>query len=205
MQLISLDSKELAETIKRLENELKKAGLNPQFSKSDPQLTDTLKEQYSLPEIYVEFLQNYNPKNVVINPSPFQEIEFYPTEYLEEGQLGYAVNSETGDRIESWSDSWVVFAYDAGDPYFFDTSKKWEKESPVFSARHGQGSWEPHLVASTFSQFLLILIEWLNILGDPECYDKRSAEISDEGIKRLKEMLLKIDDQALKSGHWWVE
>ncbi len=54
--------------------------------------------------------------------------------------------------------SWLVIGYEelCGDPFFVDLN---EKELPVFTAAHGEGAWNPLLIASSFIGFIECLNE----------------------------------------------
>ena len=60
--------------------------------------------------------------------------------------------------VGDWKRSWLVIGYEdsLGDPLFVDLSAP---ELPVFTAAHGEGEWNPVLVASSFSGFIEALKE----------------------------------------------
>jgi hypothetical protein len=80
---------------------------------------------------------------------------FRPRELLR-GQVGFAVgnNGESlvGTAPGDWRPEWVVIGYETacGDPIFASV----DPPHPVFSAMHGQGSWEPKLLAPSLAAFM---------------------------------------------------
>ena len=75
----------------------------------------------------------------------FRTVHLLPAAELEAAQQGY--------EGEDWSPSWLVVAQEdeLGDPIFVDTSAEL---LPVFTAAHGEGSWEPVQVADSFDGFV---------------------------------------------------
>lgn len=72
-----------------------------------------------------------------------------------QGQVGYAVGRDgesfVGTGPGDWRPEWMVIGYEmaCGDPIFASQ----ESPHPVFTAMHGQGSWEPTLVAQSLDGF----------------------------------------------------
>ncbi|MDR2012676.1 MAG: SMI1/KNR4 family protein [Rhodanobacter sp.] len=75
-------------------------------------------------------------------------IEFFSLAALKKEQAGYVGSN--------WNKSWLVLARETacGDPIFIDQS---QTQLPVYTAMHGEGSWELTPVASSWSQFLAAL------------------------------------------------
>jgi hypothetical protein len=76
---------------------------------------------------------------------------------IDAGQVGYSVSSDgeylcTGDP-GTWRQNWIVIGYETscGDPLFMDSS---DDQLPVFTAMHGEGSWEPRRVAISLEIFV---------------------------------------------------
>jgi len=92
----------------------------------------------------------------------YQTVRLFPVEDLEGAQLGYSVGDSgedfTGENEGDWKRSWLVIAYEdlLGDPLFVDLSAP---ELPVYTAAHGEGEWNPVLVASSFDGFMGALNE----------------------------------------------
>jgi len=75
---------------------------------------------------------------------------------LSQGQIGYGIDPEGellwGDAVGDWKKSWLVIGYEGmcGDPIFIDTEAS---GYPVFTAIHGQGDWNPKLIAVSLDAF----------------------------------------------------
>jgi|Tabmets5t2r1_1033131.scaffolds.fasta_scaffold52389_2 hypothetical protein len=78
----------------------------------------------------------------------YTTVTLHPAEELESAQAGY----EGGD----WRETWLAIGHEdlTGDPLFVDTA---DDALPVYTAMHGEGSWEPTLVADSFSGFVTAL------------------------------------------------
>jgi hypothetical protein len=82
-------------------------------------------------------------------------IRLFRSSEVAKGQLGFAVasNGESlgGAGPGDWRPEWVVIGIETacGDPIFASQ----ETPHPVFSAMHGQGFWEPKLVAPSIAAF----------------------------------------------------
>ena len=87
----------------------------------------------------------------------YKKVTLFNKSELTKAQTGYSigpsgqtlVGSETGD----WKDTWLVIADEdeSGDPIFIDlASEDW----PVYTAIHGEGSWEPERIADSFRGFV---------------------------------------------------
>jgi hypothetical protein len=67
-------------------------------------------------------------------------------------QIGYSVRP-TGEPLETdWRKEWVVIGYEecCGDPIFLDSSVD---GFPVYTATHGEGTWEAKLIAASLEAF----------------------------------------------------
>jgi hypothetical protein len=82
-------------------------------------------------------------------------IELYPVQELESAQVGYSLDpngrSLVGDGKGYWHKEWLVIGHETacGDPIFVSKDHPY----PVFTAIHGQGEWDPTLVAPSVEQF----------------------------------------------------
>jgi hypothetical protein len=87
-------------------------------------------------------------------------IRLYEIEQLQSAQIGYSVGADgisfTGNQEGDWRDGWLVIGYEdlSGDPIFIDVL---QEECPVYSAMHGEGSWNPRLIASSIDGFTMAL------------------------------------------------
>ena len=92
----------------------------------------------------------------------YQAVKLFPADEVQEAQLGYSVGDAgedfTGENAGDWKRSWLVIGYEdlLGDPLFVDLSAP---ELPVYTVAHGEGEWNPVLVASSFNGFIAALKE----------------------------------------------
>jgi hypothetical protein len=87
-------------------------------------------------------------------------IQLFRSDELARRQVGFAVASNggslVGDGPGDWRPEWVVIGHDTacGDPVFASD----EIPYPVFTAMHGEGSWDPKLVAPSLEAFTQCLM-----------------------------------------------
>lgn len=91
----------------------------------------------------------------------YQDIKFFAPDKLEEEQIGYRVdtdnNSLIGDAEGDWKEEWFAIGNDnLGDPIIVDTS---EPSFVVMTAMHGEGEWEPGLIAESLEKFKNIILQ----------------------------------------------
>lgn len=93
-----------------------------------------------------------------------------PTE-LDEAQTGYSVDTNGTPLVDgepgSWQRGWVVIGYEdsCGDPIFIDTETE---DFPVYTAMHGTGKWEPHLIATSLRNFAAAMSEVREVAKERE-------------------------------------
>ena len=98
---------------------------------------------------------------------PFRSVSFgamairlYEIEQLQSAQVGYSVGADgisfTGNQEGDWRDWWLVIGYEdlSGDPIFIDVL---QEDCPVYTALHGEGSWDARLIASSIGGFAVAL------------------------------------------------
>jgi hypothetical protein len=75
-------------------------------------------------------------------------IEIYPCAAISNQQVGYRVSPDGRSLIghNGWKEEWTVIGRDklVGDPIFIDVRRV---GFPVFTAAHGEGVWEPFMIA----------------------------------------------------------
>lgn len=89
----------------------------------------------------------------------YNEINFFKADSLEEEQVGYSFDTNGKSLITGqegdWQKEWIAIATDQmGDPFIVDTSCTNLK---VLSAAHGEGTWEPFIVADNLDNFKSII------------------------------------------------
>lgn len=62
----------------------------------------------------------------------------------------------TDSKKGRWKGTWLVIANEdeSGNPIFVDLASD---NIPVFTARHGEGKWQPELIADSFQGFVQVL------------------------------------------------
>jgi len=171
-----------------------------------PAVVEGLVQRYGLPPVYRAFLLALGRQGLSVLPGPFQELVIYSAPELERAQVGFR-GPRLGDdgfvAPHGWRRTWIVIAFDNGDPYFLDVTKTLPGgDTPVWTAMHGTGTWEPHLAASSLAQFLQILRVWARIVVphyDPENPDE---PLDDAHLRRLTNEITQIDSAA--ASHWTI-
>jgi hypothetical protein len=144
------------------------------------------------------------------NSVPFDAVSFgYLAVHLlkpgeiEGGQDGYPdwAAAESG---QDWKEEYLVIGHEdlAGDPLFIDTS---DALFPVYTAVHGEGEWEPDMIACSFRDFayFLTLIRQASAGRDnPTALE--SNPLSEEERARI---LGEIADTGISSTFWkdWLD
>lgn len=172
----------------------------------DPQLVAALAERYELPTAYHAFLLGLGRQGLALLPGPFQELIVYAGPEIERAQVGFRGTRPGNDSFvapHGWRRSWIVIAFDNGDPYFLDTAKATsDGECAIWTAMHGTGTWEPRLAASSLAQFLQVLRVWARIVVshyDPENPDE---PLDDAHLRRLTSEITQVD--AAATDHWII-
>jgi hypothetical protein len=116
-----------------------------------------------LPDRYNKLRENWPSDEVSYGSGG---IKLFGAGELENGQLGYSVapdgSSLCSGENGAWRPNWVVIGYKTGlgDPLFVDTDLA---TLPVFTAMHGEGAWEPVLVAASVEAFGICIEEFARI------------------------------------------
>jgi hypothetical protein len=89
----------------------------------------------------------------------YNEINFIHPDNLDEEQIGYSFDSNGNSLIigndGDWQEEWLVIATDQlGDPIIVDISSP---KLTVLSTAHGEGSWEPFVIANSLESFKAII------------------------------------------------
>lgn len=137
-------------------------------------------------------------------------IEIYPVHQIEAGQIGYSVDprgmSLVGDREGDWREEWIVIGHETtcGDPIILLTDSPY----PVFTAIHGQGTWDLSAVAPSLEQFWRCLHVY-RLFAAPlggfidEGENARSPEEIDEYISQISS-ICEGDSDALFTWALWA-
>lgn len=151
--------RDLAESLSALEKALESSDGPARFGRADKHHLERLKERFSLPRRYVEFLAEHDPLDICTK-SPSEHVRLIPSHSLDEEQTDFATDLEgkllTAPSKNGWRPTWFIIAHSAllGDPYFLDTAQRdAEGDCPVYTAMSGKDTWRPRLCASTFTLF----------------------------------------------------
>ncbi|HYI77456.1 MAG TPA: hypothetical protein VEW65_07525 [Chryseolinea sp.] len=85
----------------------------------------------------------------------YRDMSFFKSNVLTEEQKGYNVDSANRSLVTGkegdWREEWIVIgSTELGDPLFVDTSSK---ELRVMTAMHGEGQWDPSIIAESLAIF----------------------------------------------------
>ena len=109
---------------------------------------------------------------------------------LVEWQEGYRWEAGSRDRLDpEWKPQWVAIANWDGDPAIADTSKP---ETPIYTAMHGEGTWEPKPIAPNLGAFLAAVGIWAEVV-----HGRFQGDITDEEFE-MRADVRKVLDAALE-------
>lgn len=198
---------DLTESISALRLALKQLDLEAAFGVGDAQQASLLRERFSLPRRYVEFLLESNPLSVE-TATPAERVQFIALGDLLTEQVDHCLSPDgaliTKPTRNGWRPSWFVIARSGllGDPYFLDTSQvDAEGDCPVYCAMSGTESWQPKLCGSNFASFLKVLAVTMEVAEgfDLDDFDPDNERVFRETVgPRIRE----VDPAAQKAGHW---
>jgi len=135
----------------------------------------------------------------------FNEINFFNVDNLDEGQIGYRVDTNGNSLVDgkegNWQKEWLVIANDQlGDPIIIDTNSP---NLTVLTSQHGEGDWETTVIADSLDTFKNITFILDNISKNrTNPVDIEKNPISD---KELKLVLTQIEEQNPGSELWFWE
>lgn len=98
----------------------------------------------------------------------YSEINFIQPDNLDEEQIGYSIDTNGNSLVTGndgdWQQEWLVIATDhIGDPIIVDVSTS---DLTILSAEHGEGDWQPLVIADSLEKFKNILSNLDNISKD---------------------------------------
>lgn len=90
---------------------------------------------------------------------PRVPVTIYPLDEIHQRQVGYRFDSSGRSLItqDGWRSEWIVIGHEdlCGDPLIIDVSRS---HLPVLTAAHGEGTWEPVVIARSVA----VLVESLD-------------------------------------------
>ncbi|MFL5742600.1 MAG: hypothetical protein ACJ75B_20420 [Flavisolibacter sp.] len=133
------------------------------------------------------------------------EINFIQADSLDEEQIGYSIdqygNSLVTGQDGDWHEEWLVIGADQlGDPIIVDVSST---KLTILSAAHGEGSWEPFVIADSLDAFKNII----SILGNVSKERTNPVDMKKNPLtdKERQEALRRIEQQNPESEIWYWE
>jgi hypothetical protein len=129
---------------------------------------------HPIPQEYVRHRQELSEAIIEIG---YTGLSLVPLEEIPEAQRGYG-DLPRGSAA-SWKPSWIVVGHESlcGDPVFIDSEAS---GIPVYTAAHGEGAWNPFMVAPSSSSFFEIVRKLAALAKGRESPVKmRSNPISD--------------------------
>ncbi|MES0488559.1 MAG: hypothetical protein ABUK01_01105 [Leptospirales bacterium] len=153
---------------------------------------------------YIDLLDEAKVKKTEIG---YEGFELFQSDIIDEEQAGYSFdldgNDLTGEEDGKWRKEWIVVGRDTslGDPLLIDTSKK---EFPLYTAVHGEESWDPVLLSPSLERFL----KSLEILRKLETEFHRVKETKDVAAFESMRGLSLIEILRLNEGcddSFWEE
>ena len=133
------------------------------------------------------------------------EIVFLSANRLENEQIGYSIDTNgislVSEKEGDWQKKWITIAHDnLGDPFIVDTGSK---TLTVLSAAHGEGIWQPFIVADSLDSFrniVLIIKQVSNNRNHPVALGKNPITDSERNSS-----LQQIEKENPKTGLWFWE
>lgn len=124
----------------------------------DEVVSNTMKV-IELSDVLSEWYRRAGPSEFEI-PWSADWLTLYSVDELLECQVGYRWENEVnGKRFPEWKDSWLVIGDCSSDPIIAALDSE---NTPIYLARHGQGAWEPKLVAPSLGSFLSVVAKWMD-------------------------------------------
>jgi hypothetical protein len=119
-----------------------------------------IKQKWTLPKVYLDFLENYSPLNVTISNREFYNtFGLYGVDNLIENQDGYSfISTPKYEELNDWPKGFVVIADHGCDPFCINTNVVINGDSPIFTSYHGEGEWDFQLVSRSFTDFIRKII-----------------------------------------------
>lgn len=173
--------------IKKLLEKKENINLNIKFTKKERFLEEDFLKRLNNDSLIVEWFQYLE----VFQVQWFVEkLNLYNSTELKDGQLGYAIDSHSGETISNWNKNWLVIGIASFDPIIYDIETK-----KIYSSVHGVGEWNLILISNSFSEFLTLLNIWIDIISDKNAIYNQYEEIDEVILTELKEMIneLKLD------------
>ncbi|WP_326513930.1 hypothetical protein [Clostridium intestinale] len=102
----------------------------------------------------------------------------------------------------SWKANWLIIGFNenSGDSYFIDTSSN---DYPVYISMHGEGAWNPTMIADSYMNFIDILTELQRLSRGRE--NPVALELNPIPSKDIEKFISGIESKNMKSEVWYWE
>lgn len=117
----------------------------------DPVDVSHVVAELALPDDLVNVYLAGSPMPGSSVPWAAEDLWLYSVKELASAQEGYRWTGQDKHQLPSWPAHWVTVASASGDPFIADVS---HAVPPILFARHGAGSWQGTIVATTLTQFV---------------------------------------------------
>ncbi|MGA2048116.1 MAG: hypothetical protein ABSG96_10505 [Terracidiphilus sp.] len=133
-------------------------------------------------------------------------LRLFSADEVEAEQVGYSISPDgrslCGDTPGEWRSSWVVIGSETGlgDPILIDTT---DPPLIVFTAIHGEGSWEPTAIAISIEAFANIYNEFVRISkGRSNPVELEDNPLSEGERESYLNRIDKLNNGQLDSEFW---
>lgn len=139
----------------------------------------------------------------------YTTVELIAEDGIAEAQIGYSKHPDgsslSGPLPGDWKADWLVVATEdlAGDPIFIDLS---EDGFPVYTAAHGEGTWEPELIATSLQAFGQALEEMNQVaIGRQNPVELENNPLSEPDRESLLQRIERITGTDSEFWAVWLE
>ena len=146
-----------------------------------------IRRRWELPADYWTLLERCCGLRTVWSNDTYEALELWGLDTFVKGQEGYSYNPVERQVIEHWDKHLVVIASDAGDPYCLDLRRK---DTALFWAEHGAGTWDFQPAFDCLEDFLESILDASKMREDETAYIYRYVRLIVTGISDTKKALV---------------
>jgi hypothetical protein len=112
----------------------------------------------ALPSQAADYIGRYAPSDRLSLDAVGNPIDLYCSRELSRQVDGYNWNPLTREKIEDWSDTWLLLGDEGADPIIVDLAEGDVATGgcPVLQAPHGEGEWDFSEVAASIPEFVVL-------------------------------------------------
>ncbi|WP_315113102.1 hypothetical protein [Clostridium intestinale] len=156
-----------------------------------------------IPENFIRLVQDNSKLNVSLG---YDDIYLFKVDNIEKEQVGYSIDRDGNSLIlneeGSWKANWLIIGFNenSGDSYFIDTSSN---DYPLYISMHGEGAWNPTMIADSYMNFIDILTELQRLSRGRE--NPVALELNPIPSKDIEKFISGIESKNMKSEVWYWE